>query len=104
MDDDLKDRYLKDGIYQVHADTLVEELKDDNSNPYPTADHPEIQAFAAKYPNYRIASAYETFSILLLSEEPSRWRGRHLGSGFNYGSTNFLDDAPSRLLILAEND
>lgn len=67
---------------------------------------PKLIEFAEKYPEFVIAHAYETSWTLLLSRAPIRLEmdGKWFGSGFNYGSTNLLEDCPKRLLILAEND
>lgn len=65
---------------------------------------PELQAFIDKYPNFVLASAYETGATFLLSSEPPRWSGKRMGSGFNHGSTNVLVGCTNKLLILAEND
>lgn len=68
-------------------------------------------AFINKYPNYVIASAYQTSGTLLLSKRPKKlseskeWIDKHsFGTGFNYGSTNIIIDCPKAILILAEND
>jgi hypothetical protein len=100
----LEHRYIRDGIYAVPSEIVVEQFQGPEEKHELTADTPGIAEFAAKYPDYRIASAYETYTVLLLSGEPVRLKGNVTGNGFNYGSTNLIEDCPSRLLILAQND
>jgi len=105
MNHELEARYIDDGIYEVPEGIVVQQLLDQQAELYDlTAEHPEVKEFAVKYPDFRIASSYETHVILLLSGEPVRWNGNRIGSGFNYGSTNFLEGCSPRMLILAEND
>lgn len=75
---ELEDRYIRDGVYSVPSDVVVEQLREPDVEMYQlTADHPHVKEFAEKYPNYRIASAYETHMILLLSDNPVRWDSPH---------------------------
>lgn len=63
----------------------------------------QVEEFFLKYPEYVIASAYETQTTILISKMPTQslaW----FGSGFNYGSTNIIEKTTGRILILAEND
>lgn len=105
MGHELEDRYVEDGVYCVSEDTVVYEISDRRVERYElTLAHPEVAEFAAKYPGFVVASAYETRTILLLSKMPDPFTGSSVGSGFNYGSTNFLEGCSSRMLILAQND
>lgn len=92
-------RRLGDGLWAVSDDTIIKELGDIYYN-FPK----EIEAFHKKHSDMVIASAYETHQTLLLSKRPTKWKGKLIGSGFNYGSTNLIENPPTRLLILAEND
>jgi hypothetical protein len=89
-------RVMKDGIYDLE-DVEILDIDDNVSNK-------KKEAFIKKYPNYRKASAYETDYLIYLSKTPKPFKGKNIGSGFNYGSTNVLIDCPKRILILAEND
>lgn len=62
-----------------------------------------LDAFVEKYPNFLIARAYATEYALWVATIPTK-KIKNIGSGFNYGSTNIIDDCPKRILILAEND
>lgn len=98
------DRFLHDGMYAVADDIVVKELERD---PFDTARTPkldEIVVFADQYPDFVIANAYETFTCLLLSRRPDPFQGLVLGTEFNYGATALIENAPKRLLILAQND
>lgn len=59
----------------------------------------EIEAFVAKYPNACLASAFETEKYIILSELPTKIID-YKGSGFSHGSTNLIENCPSKLLIL----
>jgi len=50
------------------------------------------------------ANAYETDTIFIFTELPKKFKGNIHGSGFNYGSTNILQNCPNDILVLAEND
>jgi hypothetical protein len=58
-----------------------------------------IEEFVAKHPNACLASAYETESYVILSEKPTKVV-EYKGSGFSHGSTNIIDNCPSKVLIL----
>lgn len=98
-------RHLEDGIYDITAVEFVSSK----------TDLKKIIDFIKKHPKFWVASAYETDFIILLSHKPlliggkygkeTAWEKKHhIGSGFNYGSTNILTNLPPAILILAEND
>ena len=58
-----------------------------------------IEEFVSKNPNACLASAYETEKYIILSEKPSKLV-EYKGSGIAHGSTNLIDNCPSRVLIL----
>lgn len=63
-----------------------------------------VRAFIQEhgYDNIRIADPYETGSVILLAAMPKKfhgWRG-----GLNYGACAVLENCPTDLMILAEND
>lgn len=62
-----------------------------------------ISEFITKYPNCVIADAYQTESPFLLSENPTI-EVSYIGSGFNHGSNNIIDNCPKRILICGEDD
>lgn len=99
------ERNLSDGMYDVIDD--IETLFVFAFTPIGNkieATKEEIIEFINKYPQCVIASSYETNVVILLSRAPKRIPLNYAGSGFNYGSTNLIENAPRRLLILAEND
>ena len=62
-----------------------------------------IKEFIVKYPTFHVGNAYETGEYFLLSDRPSDLVTT-IGGGFNYGSTNVIENCPKRILVLAEND
>lgn len=68
----------------------------------------EIRKFMEKYPEFVVASAYETSTVLLLSKHPGDENHNTIAGyhrRFNYGVTSILEiPTPCRILILAEND
>lgn len=110
-------RTIKDGIYDVTDITFLitkRELQYNNKKIdsknyeewYETDDEDDeaVQSFINQYPNYVIASAYETSAYIFLAKSPDKFNGKRYGSGFHYGSTNILQNCPKDILILAEND
>lgn len=68
------------------------------------ADHSKkLIDFITKYPNCAIADAYQTEYPILLSEKPTV-NVKYIGSGFNHGSNNVIDNCPKRILICGEDD
>lgn len=91
------ERQLSDGIYNIENIEFIEintEGKNDN----------KAQKFIKKYPKYIIGSAYETDTMFLLSKIPPEIKNQDIGSGFNYGSCNIIQNCPTSILILAQND
>jgi hypothetical protein len=62
-----------------------------------------LSEFIDKYPNCVVADAYQTEHPFLLSEKPTV-RVKYIGSGFNRGSNNIIDNCPKRILICGEDD
>ena len=94
---------LGDGIYDVTGMKYISLFGGDPCS----LDEKEVKSalsFLKKYPKAVIASAYETEHTLLISGRPKKIRTAHVGSGFNCGSTNIINNAPKSILILAEND
>jgi len=89
---------LDEGIYEVSdiAEVLLHSAGE--------IDLEQVKAFIAKYPDFAIGSAYQTFTLFLISEKPKKAALKSSGSGFNYGSCNLLEDCPKRLLIIAQNN
>lgn len=63
----------------------------------------KLSDFISEYPNFVIADAYQTEYPILLSEKPNI-RVDYIGSGFNHGSNNIIDNCPKRILICGEDD
>lgn len=99
-----EDKIVEDGVYDL---TDIEYIRIPDRM---DGNHPDYQAcldFVNKHPEFVHASAYETEFDFLLSSMPlkiDRDKTKIIGSGFNYGSTNIIENAPARILILAEND
>ena len=102
---EIRSRVLRDGIYTVSDNTVVEEVN--RADLTPEQQKAKLLEFLTKYPDGKLgccfASAYNTDTVLVLSERPQKWEGKRIGGGFNYGSTNFIK-SNQNLLILAEND
>jgi hypothetical protein len=62
-----------------------------------------MKLWVEKYPNFVIAEAYQTEYPLFLSEMPTKVI-EYVGSGFNHGSNNIIDNCPKRILICGEDD
>jgi len=87
--------YVKDGIYDVSdIESFLVDFKGKEAS----------AAWIDAHDKFWRASAYETETFFLFSEEPRRFGGEWDGSGFNYGSTNVIRNCPRDILILAEND
>ena len=115
-----EERCLDDGFYEVSDETKTLCIDNDLSHyfyypgylqyyPDQLGDSKEptikkIDAFIEKFPNFAVASGYETYAIVFLSERPKKIKLRSTGRGFNYGVTAILYNCPKNLLIIAEND
>ena len=98
-----ENRDLEDGIYSLSTDIEVLPVEAYQEKRI-TAEQETIIKFIQAFPEFVIASAYETETVLLLSKRPEKIQLKRIGSGFNFGSTNLLLNCPQNLLILAEND
>lgn len=100
IEDDIENaKSLDDGVYDMTGIEFVvdDENKDRNKR--------NLEGFIKKYPDFLLASAYETDERILVATRPPRVRVENLlGGGFNYGSTNIIINCPKTVLILAEND
>jgi hypothetical protein len=104
--------YVQDGVWDISNIDFIE-----MSIPYITEgdrwrnpNDSEIEQhtnklleFLNKYPNCVIADAYQTEHPFLLSEKPTI-KVKYIGSGFNHGSNNIIDNCPKRILICGEDD
>lgn len=102
MGDHIDVRSVQDGIYEIQDGNII--LKVLSELGEVATPKEVILTFLSVHPNWRYVGAYETYAEFLLSEPPLEFKGKKMGSGFNYGSTNIILDCPKRLLILAEND
>lgn len=93
-----KGKSLGDGIYDV-TDIPFYQIDDDKIKNHVDG----IESFIETNPEYVIASAYDTYYIFILGKKPEKIK-TSIGSGFNYGSTNIIQNCPKTILILAEND
>lgn len=94
------DIYLEDGVYEL---TDQEVLYCDREESEEIFIEKEAE-FKEKYPKHVIATAYEVYGFFLISSMPKKFTGKRTGSGFNYGALNLLENCPSKILIIAEND
>ena len=62
-----------------------------------------MKEFADKHPEFCIANAYQTEYPIWLSKMPTK-KLNFVGSGFNHGANNVIEDCPKRILICAEDD
>jgi len=97
------DRVLSNGIYDVTGiDVILAGNAKDES------DLTDItKNFIKAHPDYAVASAYETYTTMILASKPKKitfTNKTYIGSGFDYGSTTILRDLPKDILILAENN
>jgi hypothetical protein len=94
---DAEERIIEDGVWALDQDVEVFYAHPQNKQ--------ETLDFINKHPEFAIASAYETFTVLLLSKKPTKRVPIINDTGFNYGSTNVIScENCNRVLILAQND
>lgn len=93
--DFLRDKvdYVPDGVWDI-SDIDFIELKSNLEN---------LSNFLNKYPDCVIADAYQTEYPFLLATKPTI-KVKYIGSGFNHGSNNIIDNCPKRILICGEDD
>lgn len=96
--------YVEDGVYDItDIDFLnISGLYRNRRNNAEVVMQ-QINDFIGKYPDSVLAEALETEYLILLSEMPTK-KFPYIGSGFNHGSTNIIDNCPKRILILGEDD
>lgn len=105
-----KDKFVGDGVYDVSNIECYsieyplhkingKQRKDEKISEDYVKLVKEIEDFVAKHPNAYLASAYETEKYIILSEKPEKVV-EYQGSGFSHGSTNVIQNCPSKILIL----
>ena len=93
-------RYIGDGVFDIsNVESILYLLKGVRSE----EDLKKVEEFINKYPEFRVGQAYQCPSWFFLSCPPKE-RIKSIGSGFNYGSSNLIENCPSKILILAEDD
>jgi len=105
--------YIRDGIWDISDIDFISMLA-----PYSVKENGEwrlttkseldehinkLSDFFDKYPNCVVADAYQTEHPFFLSEKPTV-KVKSIGSGFNRGSNNIIDNCPKRILICGEDD
>ncbi len=63
----------------------------------------KISTFKEKHPDWAIADAYQTEHPILIERMPTE-KVKYIGSGFNHGANNLIDNCPHTILILGEDD
>ena len=106
-----KERWLKDGIYDIGDIDFIDVgyvkmtfFIKKYDVVFTTKQENIAKPFIEKYPDFVIGEACGTDQMFILSRRPDRAKLKHFGSGFNYGSTNIIQNCPKNILILAEND
>jgi hypothetical protein len=110
LDKNFKGKMIEDGVYDIsNLETLKVEYPihvidgKQRKDEYISKDYikliSNIEEFVKKYPNSYLASAYETESYVIVSDKPSKALD-YTGSGFSHGSTNLIENCPSKILIL----
>ena len=87
---------IKDGIYDVSDIDFIRADELDKQK--------DTFAWIKSHDKFWVGNAYATYTIFLFAEEPRKFEGDWDGSGFNYGSTNMINNCPKTILILAEDD
>lgn len=59
--------------------------------------------FITKNPNFVVADAYQTEYPFFLAKMPTV-KVKYIGSGFNHGANNIIENCPKRILICGEDD
>ena len=62
-----------------------------------------LKDFIKRNPNFVIADAYQTEHPFFFFKK-STVSVQYIGSGFNHGSNNIIDNCPKRILICGEDD
>lgn len=63
----------------------------------------QIVEFCERNPNWVIGEAYQCYGLYLLSEKPPKFKGKETGY-YGRGANTLLENCPSKLLLLAEDD
>jgi len=103
-DNDNKKRNIPDGVYDASGVTEFLCCDGEFVGDVSEADAEKIISFCERHPNWVMAAPYQTRMIVFCSNRPVEFTGEREGTGFNYGSCNLLQNCPSKLLILAEDD
>jgi hypothetical protein len=104
---ELEAEVLKDGIYDV-SDCEFLAMQGEHQHLFRMLDEDwqkVVEEFVEKFPDYVIASAYETYQTILLSKKPPLVNLETHGTEFHHGCTAIIDvPKPMKILIVAEND
>jgi hypothetical protein len=101
----LLDRHLEDGAYAVSDACKWLVCDFDAYSRFQEGNLSEAeQEFITRYPDFVVASAYETFTVILLSEKPTKLSESSYVGVYGQGATALFESAPKNLLILAGND
>jgi len=105
--------YVRDGVWDISNIDFIEISPSyvmDSPDRWRDPNESEIEQhinklseFLDKYPNCVVADAYQTEHPFLLSEKPTI-KVKYIGSGFNRGANNIIDNCPKRILICGEDD
>lgn len=104
--------YVRDGVWDISDIDFIEldihYVMEGNGWRNPNESEIEqhinkLSEFLDKYPDFVIADAYQTEHPFLLAEKPTV-QVKYIGSGFNHGANNIIDNCPKRILICGEDD
>jgi hypothetical protein len=97
--------YVPDGVWDISdIDFFDPNMRTWKPTPEQVSTHFDgMKAFIEKYPEFVVAEAYQTEYPLWLAEKPTK-QVDYIGSGFNHGSNNIIDNCPKRILICGEDD
>ena len=97
-------KHVGDGVFDISdIDFINPNMPWKPSDEQMTEYYNSMKVWVEKYPNFVIAEAYQTEYPLFLSEMPTKVI-EYVGSGFNHGSNNIIDNCPKRILICGEDD
>lgn len=104
-----KNRGLRHGTFDVSTIKEILFVQDAESfysrhmNELPPPIKQKIVEFCERNPNWAIGEAYQCYGLYLLSEKPPKFKGKETGY-YGRGANTLLENCPSKLLLLAEDD
>lgn len=99
---EIRDRQIDDSIFDI---SNCKYLFFDSDEIRKESNDQIIKTFQEQYSDWCYANPDGTGGFVFLSSRPPKLKNKDVvGTGFNYGSCNIIQNCPSVILIVAEND